>query len=262
MGFDLSGAASGASAGSAFGPWGAAIGGIAGALLGGSQKAPKVITPERIDPGKVAQDTLATNQALLPGASRLASGVNSFNQGEANRLIEQAIPGFSRLRDKLLSSVESDLNANGLPQDTQDQIARFAAERGVTRGTAGSGFNNFNLVKDFGYNLVDYKNAMRARALNTLSTVYGMTPRVNPMSPMASFLDNGTAIGANAQNNQLGFNAAQAGANAQAAAGNANRAMWSNTLMAASGFLTQQKLTSTPKTGGATGRDGDGYTNP
>ena len=104
----------------------------------------------------------------------------------------------------------------------QSQIARYAAEKGVSRGTKGN-FNSFNLVKDFGFNLVDYKNASRARALNTLSTVFNMTPRVNPMSPMSMMVDPNTAIGVAGQNNRTLFESQQANNNAVAAAGNYNR---------------------------------------
>jgi hypothetical protein len=220
----LSGAASGAAAGAVLGPWGAAIGGVVGGVAGlfsPGQKAPQVAPFTPVDPTAVAGQAINGNLQNFGAASRLATQTNNFNQSEASRLLEKAIPGFGAIRDKLLASVNSDLdNQNNLPQDVTDQISRFAAEKGITRGTAGSGFDSFNLVKDFGYNLVDYKNAQRARALNTLSTVYGMTPRVNPMSPMSSFIDTNTAIGVAGANNRGAQDTTQAGYNATAAAGN------------------------------------------
>lgn len=249
----LSGAASGAAAGSAFGPWGTAIGAVVGGvggLLAGGAKAPQQATYTPVDPATVQRNAIAGNLANMGDAQKLAGQTNSFNQSEANRLLEQAMPGFSQLQKRMLQSVNEDLNSqNTLPQDVKDQISRFAAEKGVSRGTSGN-FNGFNLVKDFGFNLVDWRNAQRARALNTMSTVFGMTPRVNPMSPMAMMVDPNTAIGVQGQNNQMAFNAQQAGYNAQTAASNYNSMLIQGALMNAANFAgTQMRGSPQPKAG-------------
>ena len=226
----ISGALSGAQAGATIGgPWGAVIGGVLGAAGGylGSKgaQAPQVAQYTPVDPAAVARQTVNGNLQNFGAASQLAAQTNQFNQQQAQSLLEQAMPGFKATQAKLMSQINEDLaNQNNLPKDVQDQISRFAAEKGVTRGTSGN-FNGFNLVKDFGFNLVDWKNASRARALNTLSTVYGMTPRVNPMSPMAMMVDPNTAVGVQTQNNQMAWGTAQAGFNAQAAAMNYNTMM-------------------------------------
>ncbi|MFZ9725653.1 MAG: hypothetical protein ACO3DR_00440 [Ilumatobacteraceae bacterium] len=220
--------------------WGTAIGAVIGGVAGyfGSKgaKAPDQAQYTPVDPAAVQRQVLGGNAANLAAAQDLASRTNTFNQSESRRLLEQAIPGFSRTQQRMLAQIDEDLmSSNTLPKDVQAQIARFAAEKGVTRGTSGN-FNGFNLVKDFGFNLTDWKNASRARALNTLSTVYGMAPRVNPMSPMAMMVDPSTAIGVQTQNNMMGYNVAQAGFNAQASASNYNTMMsnglWQN-------FMTQ-----------------------
>lgn len=225
----LSGAASGAAAGTAIMPgWGTAIGAVVGGiggLLAGGAKAPQQATYTPVDPAAVQKQAISGNVQNMAAAQQVASQANAFNQQQATDLLEKAMPGFKATQSKLMTQINEDLaNQNNLPKDVQDQIARFAAEKGVTRGTSGN-FNGFNLVKDFGFNLIDWRNASRARALNTLSTVYGMTPRVNPMSPMAMMVDPNTAIGVQTQNNQMAFNANQAGFNAQAAASNYNSMM-------------------------------------
>jgi hypothetical protein len=232
MAINLNGAASGAAAGASFGPWGAAIGGIAGAFLG-KQKAAPAATLKPVDVQEEQRKALAGNLANFDSAATLSSKTNSFNQTEANRLLEQALPGFSAIRGKLLAEVDRDLaGGNSLPREVSDNLARVAAERGITRGTSG-GFQSFSLLKDFGFNLVDWRNASRARALNTLSTVYGMAPRVNVMSPMSSMVDPNTAISVAGQNNQAQFNADQASLNAQTAAGNFNRSRLAGIVQAA-----------------------------
>ena len=237
------GAASGAAQGAALGTqimpgWGTAIGAVVGGIGGyfssKGAKAPQNAQYTPVDPATVQRQVIAGNAGNLAAAQDLASRTNSFNQSESRRLLEQAMPGFGKMQQRMLAQVDEDLmSSSTLPKDVQDQISRFAAEKGVTRGTSGN-FNGFNLVKDFGFNLTDWKNASRARALNTLSTVYGMTPRVNPMSPMAMMVDPSAAMGVQTQNNMMGYNVAQAGFNAQAAASNYNNMLaagaWTNTM--------------------------------
>ena len=196
-------------------------GSILGSILG-KQKAPQQATYTPVDAQAVQKKSIEGNLQNLGQAQNLASQTNSFNQSQANSLMEQAMPGFGAMQKRMIDSMNEDLDSqNALPKDVQDRISRFAAEKGVTRGTSGN-FNGFNLVKDFGFNLTDWKNASRARALNTMSSVFGMTPRVNPMSPMAMMVDTNTALNVAGQNNQMQYNSQQAGYNASAAASNYN----------------------------------------
>jgi hypothetical protein len=196
-------------------------GSILGSILG-RQKAPKQATYTPVDAQAVQKKSIEGNLQNLGQAQNLASQTNSFNQSQATSLMEQAMPGFGAMQKRMIDSMNEDLDSqNSLPKDVQDRISRFAAEKGVTRGTSGN-FNGFNLVKDFGFNLTDWKNASRARALNTMSSVFGMTPRVNPMSPMSMMVDTNTALNVAGQNNQMQFNSQQAGYNASAAASNYN----------------------------------------
>lgn len=216
---------------------------ILGSILG-KQKAPQQASYTPVDPAAVQKQTIAGNLQNMAGAQDLASQTNSFNQNEANRLLESAMPGFGATQKRLMTQINEDLNSqNTLPADVQQQIARYAAEKGVTRGTSGN-FNGFNLVKDFGFNLMDWKNASRTRALNTLSTVFGMTPRVNPMSPMAMMVDPNAAMSVQTQNNQMAYNVQQAGYNAQAAASNYNNMMMAGAFMNASNFAGNAMLES------------------
>jgi hypothetical protein len=237
---NLTSVASGAVAGAKIGSIVPGVGTAIGALLGGAaglfagkQKAPPQAVYQPVDVQEEQRRAIAGNLANFDAAATLAAKGNTFSQNEAARLLEQAIPGFGALQKRLLASVDADLSSQTtLPADVQDQIARFAAEKGVTRGTSGN-FNAFSLVKDFGFNLVDWQQAARARALNTLSTVYGFAPRVNVMSPMASMVDPSTAIQVASQNNQAQFGAAQAGYNAQTAAANYQRSQLGGLLQSA-----------------------------
>lgn len=221
-----------------------AAGSIAGAIFG-KQKAAPVVQPKEINIGQAVGDSLNANLQNFGSAKRLSKMQNDFASSEGIRMLDKAIPGFSGLQSKLMSSIKSDLNSqDSLPTEVSDNIARLAAEKGISRGTSGN-FNQFSLVRDFGFNLVDWKNAQRARALNTLSSVYGMAPRVNPMTPMATFVDPNSALQAQGANNANAQAAAQGGANSQTAASNYNRSLWAGALQmtamaGASAFQTAQ----------------------
>lgn len=194
--------------------------GAVGSYVAGRQRAPQAATPTPVNVQEEQRRAITGNLANFDDAATLARRTNNVNQSEATRLLEQAIPGFGALQKRLLDSVNTDLDGStSLPPELQQKVAQFAAERGITRGTSGN-FNAFNLVRDFGFNLIDWRNASRARALNTLSTVYGMAPRVNVMSPMASMVDPNTAIQVAGNNNTQRYNADQAANNANAAATN------------------------------------------
>jgi hypothetical protein len=220
---------------------GTVIGGVVGAAAGllGKQKAPGVAPYTPVSVSQASTDAANANLQSFGANSKLAAMTNSFDLSQQQQLLEKAIPGFSAIQQRLLAQVNTDLNSqDSLPQDVQDQIARYAAEKGVSRGTSGN-FNGFSLVKDFGFNLVDWQNAKRASALNTLSSVYNMAPRVSPMSPMSMFVSPNAALTAQGQNSQMGFNSAQAGLNASTAAANYNQSLWTGVLQAATPYVVQ-----------------------
>lgn len=197
-----------------------AVGAIGNYVASSKQKAPATAAYTPVDVAEEQRKALAGNLANFDDAATLASKGNSFQQAETARLLEQALPGFGALQKRLLASANSDLDAQTtLPADVQQQIQRYAAEKGITRGTSGN-FNSFNLLKDFGFNLVDWQQASRARALNTLQSVYGMAPKINVMSPMSFMVDPTTAIQAASRSADQQYNIAQADNNAQAAAYN------------------------------------------
>jgi hypothetical protein len=244
----LSGAASGASAGAAFGPWGAVIGGVIGGAAGlfSAQDAPTIKDPPKTNYQAAFNETEQSNARNLAGATRMAAGVNTASQNEANRVMEMAIPGFSKIRDKLTAAAMSDLESeNGLPAEMEQELARLAAERGISRGTSGQ-FNDFSLMKDFGFNMVDYAQAQRVKALNTLSQITGMSPRINPMSPMSSLLTVDKALGIQDQNNQRQWQTDMARAGVNMAAANYNSAMISGNITSAGEMLASWQQSRTP----------------
>lgn len=198
-----------------------AIGSLAGGLFS-KQKAPKAAPP--VDIAAEQKKALEGNIASESDIEALLAQANTFSQGEANRLMSQALPGWERLRDSLTKTSETLLtDPYALPKDVEQNIARLAAERGISAGTRGE-FNDFSLLRDFGVNALNYGASRIGQAQSITSMLAGLAPRVNPLSPMNFYITPAQATQV-AQGNQ---SAQQAVNNATAAAGNYNNAnMWS-----------------------------------
>src|SRR5262245_46589271 len=80
-------------------------------LLSGRQKAPPPVEYKPVNVEAVQHQTIAGNLANFGDASLLASKTNTFQQSEAQRLLEQAIPGYGKLQARLLQQVNSDLDS-------------------------------------------------------------------------------------------------------------------------------------------------------
>lgn len=228
----LSGAASGAAAGSAFGPWGTAIGGLLGGIFGGSkQKAAPVAPP--IDLTAEQKKAIAGNIANESDIESLISRANTFSQDQNIALMEKAMPGYSAL-SKQLTSTASDLLTDpyALPKDVEQNIARLAAERGISAGTKGE-FNDFSLLRDFGINSLQYGQSRIGQAQGITGLLASIAPKVNPLSPLSFYVTPAQQAQVAAGNQS----AQQAGLNAQTAAQNYNGQNNWDSLIKAAGLL-------------------------
>ncbi len=226
------GAASGAAAGAAFGPWGAVIGGIAGAFLGGKKaKAPDLAPP--VDLNEEAKRAISGNLSNESSIESLLSRANAFNQEQASSLTEKAMPGYGELAKKFTSTANELLNdPYSTPKDVEQNIARLAAERGISAGTKGE-FNDFSLLRDFGINSLQYGNARIGQAQSITQMLGALAPKVNPLSPMSMWVTPGQSADVAAGNRS----AQQASNNANAAADNFNDANSWDSITKAAGFL-------------------------
>jgi hypothetical protein len=236
MAIDLSGAASGASAGSAFGPWGTVIGGLAGALFGGkkaTQKAPKAAQFKPVDAQAEQDRAIAGDLSASDDIESLISRANNFTQDQANGLMEKAVPGFGQLSGRFTAQANSLLdNPYALPDDVSTNLTRLAAERGISTGVRGQA-NDYSLLRDFGINSLNYGNQRISQAQSILQTIAGLAPKVNPMSPISFYVTPQQQIGVTGANNQGQFSTEQAQNNANAAADNTNNSMWGSLITAA-----------------------------
>lgn len=250
-----SGIASGAAAGSALGPWGTVIGGLIGAFAT-KKKAPKVapFTPTdrisaapQIDAQAAQRQAISGNIAAEDDLESLLSKSNRFQQGQASDLLEQAVPGYRKLSASIAGQVQQKSDhPYDLPPEVQRNLERIAAEKGIKVGTSGQ-TRQFSALRDIGVNMLDYGNQNFQQALQGLTTLTGVAPRVSPMSPLSFMVTPGQNIdvaGRNVANerqtamfntgvdqaNKSGAQGTkQAGYNVEAAAGNwNNQNMWDN----------------------------------
>lgn len=235
----LSAVGSGAAAGSAFGPWGTAIGagvGLIGSLLN-KQKAPKAITGAPYEPVDLAAEqrkALELNLAQEGDIEALLARSNAFTQDQATSLMEQAVPGWSKLSQKFLQTADQLVtNPYDVPKDVENNLARIAAERGISSGARGQ-FSQFSLLRDLGVNALNYGQSRISQGQSLLQLVGSLSPRVSPLSPLSFYVTPAQAASVAASNsagvsgqNQTNQMVMQGQENAATAAGNWNRNnMW------------------------------------
>ena len=187
-------------------------------------KAQAAAVAEPIDLNAEAKKSIQGNISNQDDIEQLLSRSNSFTQNQANSLMEQAMPGYGELSKKFTNQADELLtDPYALPKDVEQNIARLAAERGISAGTKGE-FNDFSLLRDFGINSLQYGNARIGQAQSITQMLGSLAPRVNPLSPMAFYVTPAQQAQVAAGNKD----AQQSGNNAAAAASNYNNAdMWS-----------------------------------
>jgi len=243
----------------ALGTWGA-VAGAAVSVVGGmiaknnGPKAPGAAQYTPVDPQAEAKKAIAGDIANQGDVEQLLTRANRYTQGQANDLMEQAVPGYGKLSETLMGRAqEMANNPYGVPKDVEANLTRLAAEHGVARGTRGQ-TNQYSLLRDLGVNELQYGETNMRDSLNALTTLTGIAPRVSAASPLSFFITPSQQMQATTNNNTQQQQVAQGDANARAAAANyANDSMWSGILKGAGMLATKDwSGKDTSKTGGST----------
>lgn len=100
------------------------------------------------------QQAIAGNAASLPALQAQAQQINTFNQDELQRLLERALPGYNKLRDKT-TGVIRDWLAGKIPDDVSDEVMRRSAGRALYGGFGGSGMARNLTARDLGLTSLD-----------------------------------------------------------------------------------------------------------
>ncbi len=92
---------------------------------------------------------IAANQAALPAAETLATGVTNFNTQQLTQLLNQTMPGFTSNSNQIQKNISSELQGQ-LPSDVSGDIQSSAAAQALTGGFGGSGLAGNMTAKDLG----------------------------------------------------------------------------------------------------------------
>ena len=189
----------------------AAAGEFAGTIWGSKKLEAPTFAGTYLNPSTQTKDALTATQDNQAQAQQVESATNTFQQGQANSMMEQALPGWGKLQSSLMSTTQDLLkNPYSLPDDVQQNLERVAAEKGISAGTRGQ-FNQFSLLRDLGVNELQYGQNRIAQAGNLSNLLASTAPRVNPMSPLSYMVTPGQETAALMQNNDY----RQASENAQ-----------------------------------------------
>ena len=203
-----------------------------------AKAAAKASAANRVGPVDLQEEqtkALDGNLANQKKINTLVSSTNAFNQSQATSMMEQAIPGFTALQGKLMTTTNDLLtNPYDLPKDVQTNLERLAAERGVSAGTRGT-FNEFSLLRDLGVNSLQYGQSRINQAGGLAGIISSIAPKANVMSPL-SFYNTPAQYVANQQMNNANDQAVKQGAiNAELAAANYQNAGIANAITGLAG---------------------------
>jgi len=178
----------------------------AGAAAYGTYKASqakKGITAQTIDPAQAQASALWSNLSNAGDAEKLANRTNAFNQAQNSALLEKAMPGWGQYTSNMMAMGNrmAAENPYELPGDVQDNLARLAAERGISAGTRGQ-FSDFSLLRDFGISSLDYANKKVGQLQGMTASLGALASmsRVNPMSVQSFYITPQDALGAQQYN--------------------------------------------------------------
>ncbi len=174
-------------------------------------------------------DALAGNAANQGSIQDLLTRANTFQQGQASSLAEQAMPGYGALSQSLTQRAQTMADhPYDVPQEVTKNLERLAAERGISAGTRGQ-FNDFSLLRDFGVNELQYGQTNIQGAQSITGLLAGIAPKVNPMSPLSFYVTPQQNAANTTENNTNNQAIAQAGANNIARVNTqSNTDLWAN----------------------------------
>ena len=210
---------------------------VAGGVAG-KQKAPKKVPFKPVDAQEEQGKSIAGNLAQSDSIEGLVSRANDFSQDQATGLMEKAVPGYGKLSERLMGLAgEAASDPYGVPKGVEANVSRLAAERGISTGVRGQA-QQYDMLRDFGVNSLEHGTARIGQAQSILSTIVGMSPKINPASPLSFYVSPGQQMD-NARSNNTGKqNTDQAANNAKTAASNYNASMWGDIIANVGGIAS------------------------
>lgn len=139
---------------------------------------PKLLPWEDVNVQAEQRRAIEGNEAVLPQLESTARRVNTFNQGEIQRMLELAMPGYSKLRDQG-TKVVSDLTAGRIPQDVRDAIGRNTAGRSLYGGFGGTSMSRNLTARDLGLTSLDLMTKGLDSATRWISMSRSLAPTMD-----------------------------------------------------------------------------------
>lgn len=122
-----------------------------------------------VDTTKAQADAIAGNTSNLPALDSLASLTNDATARQFLAMMEKLIPGFADISKTIAGNIQSQVHGE-LPPDVEAYIGRKSAERGISRGTAGSEFNKYGELRDLGLTSLEMTDRGLSSAQRWLSS--------------------------------------------------------------------------------------------
>lgn len=152
-------------------------GSVAGALILGDMK-PEIPKWLNVDPALEQGYAIAGNQRNLAAAAKLGADTNEELITQHLTALERLMPGFSGLNQQIIGNIASQARGE-IPQDVQNQMARQAAEMGVTTGTSGSDFDKYRQLRNLGLTSLQLTDQALNSAGRWMQTVTSGAPKFN-----------------------------------------------------------------------------------
>lgn len=133
---------------------------------------PKVPDLPPVDAARAQADAIAGNQAALPGAQELATGVNKFNVSQRLGMLKQALDAIAPGSFEQVGRNVSAQTRGEIPADVAQQIQRNSSLQALRGGFGGGSTLGRNLTaRDFGLTSLD----MMDRGFANFNTLANLT---------------------------------------------------------------------------------------
>lgn len=139
--------------------------------------------PTMPNPIDTARTSVEGNLGNLPGIKDLAGQTNLFNLDELYKQYVKANPELMAQLGKSASNISSYL-AGEVPEDVKRVLAQNAAQRGVSLGTPGSPFSNYDYLRSLGQTSLGLQQYGETALTNSMNR----TPKVDQLNPATMFV--------------------------------------------------------------------------
>lgn len=109
----------------------------------------KVVVPQLPGLKDILRTGTEANMANLPGVMEFAGKINTFNQSEVSKMLEQVLPGIGGGLKSAAANAAA-LARGEIPSDVQTAVVNSAAARSLRGGYGGTGMSRNLVSRDLG----------------------------------------------------------------------------------------------------------------